>query len=688
MTRFLAIALFALATGSALATPVGDVVELIKELKAKTVSEGEAEQKTYDKFACWCETTTKRKADAIDAGKARIKSLTTSILELKGKKATLASEMEKLTADIAENEAAQEEATEIRQKENANYQQEKSETETAIGALEKAVTVLGGAGTKGEELVSVASALRHAVAKTALTQEKSKVVRSFIADPEGFYEDKAQAKASYSPASATIQGILKDMYTTFAGNLEDSTKDEAIKQRDFEAYIAAKTKELNNMKTTLVKKEEEHGETSKNLADTQVDLEDTTAQLRADEKFFEEATVSCKTKADEWSERARLRTEELDGINKALAFLTSDEARELFEKATGNRANKFDFVQIRASTDVEPARAKAVGLLKGLARKTKSVQLMSLAATLRTAAPAEFKEVMKAIDDVMSEMHQEGADDIKQRDNCIEEQDTFTNDRDDLQYDIEQLDAQIGKLEAHAADLESEIDATVASMNELDETMKASRKNRNEEHSLYQQTRKDDEDAIALLGKAIGAMSKYFKNNKVAMKLLQKDEPVFAVSEDQAPDATFTGANKGAQRSAGIVGLLTKIQEDLQDDVATGKKEEAEAQEAFESLTATQEMTMENLKKTKASLEGQLADTRSTIKDKEADKKMTQGEKKSKVDYLTKIQPNCEWIRKNFQTRAEQRKAELEGLLQAKQILEGASGGQFGLIQSFLQRRA
>ena len=65
-------------------SPVEKVVELIQELKAKIDVDGANEQKIYDKFACWCETTTKRKADNIDAGKATIGTTTTSILELKG----------------------------------------------------------------------------------------------------------------------------------------------------------------------------------------------------------------------------------------------------------------------------------------------------------------------------------------------------------------------------------------------------------------------------------------------------------------------------------------------------------------------------------------------------------------------------------------------------------------------------
>ena len=46
-------------------------------------------QKVYDKFACWCEKTTARKAGAIDEAKATIAEKTEAVLNLKGKTATL-----------------------------------------------------------------------------------------------------------------------------------------------------------------------------------------------------------------------------------------------------------------------------------------------------------------------------------------------------------------------------------------------------------------------------------------------------------------------------------------------------------------------------------------------------------------------------------------------------------------------
>merc|ERR1719453_652175 len=155
-----------LAAGLRLTThsPVEKVVELINELKAKIEADGAIEQKTYDKFACWCEKTTKRKANNIDAGKKTIGTTTTLILTLKGGIATLASEIAEHEADIAENNEQMKKFTAIREKENSDYQQDKAYMETALGSLHSAIQVLGGAGTGGDlGLLSVAAKVRSAV---------------------------------------------------------------------------------------------------------------------------------------------------------------------------------------------------------------------------------------------------------------------------------------------------------------------------------------------------------------------------------------------------------------------------------------------------------------------------------------------------------------------------------------------
>merc|ERR1719269_165509 len=110
-------------------SPVTKVVTLLNELEARIQGDGKNEQQSYDKTACWCEETLARKAKDIDDAKVKIDELQTLIEKLEGEVATHGAEVAQLKKDIAANQAAQKEATEVRQSGNAEYEATKTESE-------------------------------------------------------------------------------------------------------------------------------------------------------------------------------------------------------------------------------------------------------------------------------------------------------------------------------------------------------------------------------------------------------------------------------------------------------------------------------------------------------------------------------------------------------------------------------
>merc|ERR1719238_1449344 len=123
-------------------------VQLIEDLEKQVKKDGVAEQESFDTYACWCEKTMERKAGDISNAKELITETQILIKKLKGEIASHGAEIEQLNKDIAQNHEAQKEATELRNKENKEYQGERTESEQCIGALEAATKVLTGAGTK------------------------------------------------------------------------------------------------------------------------------------------------------------------------------------------------------------------------------------------------------------------------------------------------------------------------------------------------------------------------------------------------------------------------------------------------------------------------------------------------------------------------------------------------------------
>jgi len=666
--------------------PVTKVVELIEELKAKIEADGKMEQTIYDKYACWCETTSARKANDIHTAMSDIKSLSTKILELKGLVATRTSEIAQDSLEINDNQQAQDEATGIRQKENAAYTAEKTEMETTLNALQRGIEVMSGAGTKtallqsapADEmtLLTVAAGVHQAIKMLpndhVISSKQLALVSNFAKDPAEFYDQKAEKAASYNPASATIMGILKDMYDTFSMNLEKATEVEAVAQKNYESLIGVKENEMATLVDARKKKEGEKADAEKELADTSQTLDDTTKQMKADTIFFDETKAACQAKADEWSERVRARTEEMAGINKALEILTGDDAKALFNKAI--KPGKETFLQIDSESQPQ---AKAYRALKEHATKAKSLRLAAIAATLRTGG--HFDAVIAEIDKMMATLKEEEKGDIEQRDWCKEE--TFKNEQEASRYEykIERTDAKIMKLTSKLEELEGTLQATVASILSTKDDIKAMEDARKEQHAAFESAKSDDEGAVKLLAAAIESMSAFYKNNKIdqgeiqgaAQALVQ--EPVFEVSADQAPDASFSSSGKSGGESKGIVSIMTMIKEDLEDEISNGVKSEGETQAKFEEQLGEANTLLEELRAKKTNLEQAISDTNTEIDENEVKKEDLQGLLKEEKDYLASIKPDCDWILNSFTERRTKRAAEMEGLLQAKGMLAGAS---------------
>merc|ERR1719178_505613 len=633
-------------------------------VKAKIEADGKAEQKVYDKFACWCEKTTARKAGAIEEAKTSIEELSEKVLNLKGKTATLKAEIAQLEKDVAGNIEGTKEATTIREKETADYEQERSDLEQAIGALERAIGILTGAGEKPAsalqqaEILSVAAGVRGALrfAPSDVSADDRKMVEKFVHDPMQFYGHPkgslAQVKnpfGDYAPASGAIQGMLKGMYDAMTSDLESKNADQAIKQKQFEELTATKNSELATLKATLEKKKETLGEDTKTMTDSEVERDETQAQLKADEKFFEETKSACKAKADDWAERSRLRTEELAGINKAIEILTSDEAQ-----ATFGRATSMLLQSSQTHKTGSPAKAKAYQALKTVAKKHHSLRMAAMAAMVQTATEGHFDVVIGSVDKMIAELRAEEQDDIDLRDYCQDAENKVENEIEDLQHKATNIQGLIDRLNAKKKEIQADIKQTESDIAATEDAMAA----------------------VALLASAIDAMTSFYKNNKLPLGLLaKKEDPEYAVDPDKAPE-TFSEPYGGrSSEGGGIVSILGYIKEDLENEIGTSKKAEAASQKEFEEQRAAATQVLNDLNTKKTSLEGMEAETDEKIADATEDKESTLTMKENKEKYRESLKPKCDWMKGAFDTRREKRRTEMNGLLEAKASLAGAAAG-------------
>ena len=136
-------------------------------------------------------------------------------------------------------------------------------------------------------------------------------------------------------------------------------------------------------------------------------------------KFIQDLRLRCQQSDKDWELRSKTRAEEIAAVADVIAMLSDDDAFDLFGKTVDKPSV---FVQLRSSNRAEAAkRARVVALVKAVADKSgsskRSLQLLALAATAQLDA---FDKVKK-IDEMVTVLKKDQADEVKHRDFCVEE---------------------------------------------------------------------------------------------------------------------------------------------------------------------------------------------------------------------------------------------------------------------------
>jgi len=653
--------------------PVTKVVNLLKDMKAQLEKEAEEDEEIYEKLACWCETNDKEKTKAIADAEAHIQDLTATIEELAATSARLSTEIKNLEKEVAENQEALDQAKAMRAKELAEFNAEEKDVLLNIQALKNAIIVLSkhnpGASLlqiSATQTQDVATMLAGIMARNAvmfdgvLTPSQKRIVNAFVQSPEDYFDAEPTFKQSYAPASGQIFGILKQMKETFESNLSTSQKEELASQKAYEELKKAKEEEIAAGQEAIDTKTEELATTDEKLAASKQDMEDTKAGLSEDEAFLLMLKEKCQGADQEYEERQKTRAAEIEAVSKALAFLTSDEARDLFSK-TFNPA----LIQKKSSSN---RQAQASKLLAAIAKRNDNPRLMQLAMAVKLDA---FTKVKKAIDDMIAQLLKEKQDEIKLKDFCREsfyenEMNTErkTREKEDLKKLIGELEIQIGELEKAIETLKMEIA-------EMERQMKAAGEDREKANKDFQLTVADQRASIKLLNAALGVLKSFYEKKAKAAALMQASKKA-----GPPPPPGFKEYKKNAA-AGGVMGMIQSIIDDAKALEAEATRAEEESQKAYEDFVTETQASIEEKSKDIVNKSEEKAKAEEDKTQAETDKENVMLELDALSNEAADLHKTCDFVMKNFDIRQSARDEEIEGLKKAKAILSGAKFSEF-----------
>merc|ERR1719324_1921043 len=282
------------------------------------------------------------------------------------------------------------------------------------------------------------------------------------------------------------------------------------------------------------------------------------------------------------------------------------------------------------------------------------------------------------IDEMISLLRKEEQEDIEHRDRCENSQNANGNELDDLAHDIKKTEASLKRMGNTKSELEDEIGALEKEIAATKKDQKELLDFRNKEEADFRQALKDDTDAVALLKKAIVALSEFYKRNKIPLpELVQKKAPEYEQDADKAPETSWSGSGYGGRKSesGGIIAILEMLVEDTEKEIKEGRADDADTQEKYLKQNGALQETLDSQEETKANTETELGDLEEKISNYEKFKNEKTADKDAEEDTKKSLDTDCKWVKTHFDSRREKRKVEIQGLVDAKGFLAGVAAG-------------
>jgi septal ring factor EnvC (AmiA/AmiB activator) len=629
----------------------------------KLESEAKRDEALHDNYMCYCKKSGSTLSEAIAASTSKIPQVESALEELSSNKQQLKADIEKAQVDRAAAKSAVAKATAIREKDLFAFGTYKADADSNIAALAKAITAID-AGMSGGFL------------QTKNAQVLRKLLQTRDAIPEGSREEllsfmSASQGEGYAPQSGEISGILKTIKDDMEKGLAEAVVAEQTSVEDYDGLMAAKKKEIATLTTAIEKKTLRAGEVAVEIATMENDLSDTETALLEDKRFLADLDGNCATKASEWDEIVKTRSEEMVAITDTIKILNDDDALELFKKTLPSP----NFVQMSVRSAGAVARAR--GIIRTANRGNLDFIMLAL-----HGKKFGFEKVIAMIDSMVNTLKQEQIEDDNKKEYCNRQLDISDDKRKGLGQDVSDFEASIAEAEDKISTLVEEIKAVTGDMKDLDKSVAEATEQRKKEHEAFVDLMSSNTGAKKLIEFAINRLQKFYNPKlhvPVQSELQQIESRDNSADAPPPPLASVGPYSKKGEEGNSVISMMNLLIKDLEKEMTEAETEEKNAQSDFEETLrdaaekrATDAKALEDKKGSKADLEAFLTDQRdsrsSAVKELAATNKV-----------IASLHAECDWLVRYFDVRKEARASEVDALGNAKSVLSGAD---YSLLQT------
>jgi len=377
---------------------VTQIVNLLKQMLKDVEKDRDLDARTNEKFECWCAANAIEKTEAVKQLEADIQNYKDIQVAKQALSEQLTLQLEQLAKDIEDLQLEMEHAEKQREIQREKHHQSVLELEKAVGSINSAIVVLQSnlglitVGTSMNKHLPKAEAQKQkrALAKVESTVKQmllSKSVVNLSASVSGSLQklDSIMQKQTPGEASSTVIGILTQMQTTMAEELEETKKNEAEAKTLHEEMRVSKSRESELARKSRAAKEESQTQAKLDAAQAQQDQADAEKTMEELDGWIEQARQTCDAAKAEYETRVANRSEEMKAISKAIDILGSDDARDMFAKV--HDKNMFLQLSSRSNSKLNFSSdiSNAIKLATQKLESTGEVELAALTQYMKAA---------------------------------------------------------------------------------------------------------------------------------------------------------------------------------------------------------------------------------------------------------------------------------------------------------------
>eukprot|EP00933_Yihiella_yeosuensis_P060509 TRINITY_DN63266_c0_g1_i1.p1 TRINITY_DN63266_c0_g1~~TRINITY_DN63266_c0_g1_i1.p1 ORF type:complete len:690 (-),score=241.90 TRINITY_DN63266_c0_g1_i1:155-2224(-) len=647
--------------------PIRKVITLLQKMGKKIATQGKDEEDLYEKFECYCKTTSKELNDEI----ARLTGPTiVTQPDIDSTEAELGSgntDVENMKTDRVAAQKSLEDAAANRKKENSKFK-ELSEAEQATAKA---------AGEAVELLKRSKGALLLQNAKTVVPVLQKAVSSSLVLADESKTEILSLLAGKTEGPSDGVVGTLSQMKETAEKEFAKLTAREDQALAAFLKIKSSKADEISTLMDQIQRKQARNSELKIQIVDMKHQLKTAADNLEKNQNMLAEVTSGCQEKAKVWTERQQSRAQEQTAVAEAIKVLNGDESLDLFKKTLGKDTA---LLQIGKTESITKQVLALVNEARTVAKDT--VPQLNFLALALSGKAVDFSSVNKMIDEMVGMMVKQADDDETKRDYCEDELNSIGKKQRNLKRDIGDIKASIKDKKASIEALDKQLADLEQSNKDLAKSVETATAQRNKEAAEGKQVIAENTVAIELLRKATNQLNKFYNPQLfVATTTESPYDPYSFVeikehnSQAPKPPATFGDVYESNKESSPVIGMIRSLQSDLQQEIKVIKsqeelsiKEYERSLKAADSKKTADQNSIDTKLKAKSDYEEAVSNSRGTQADKDAELTAAANVEKN-------LHGECDWLQANYDVRKAAREQEMEALKRAKATLAGANLG-------------